>query len=192
MSIPSSGRVLSSKHRARFDAREPDLRQSSWTVTLAASLRARRGAHAIASEAKMLRSAYRRLITITLVGVAAACAGPAGSASTSPRHDSTVITAEDMTRVQATNLYDVVHRLHPEWLNQRTAATVGSLDSRAPAQPIDVQVFLDSQHIGTSETLKQLVVSTTSSLKYYSAAEAQTRFGAGNLNGVIQVIMTKP
>jgi hypothetical protein len=140
----------------------------------------------------MLRSAYRRLIVVTLVGLAAACAGPAGSASTSPRHDSTVITAEDMTRVQATNLYDVVHRLHPEWLNQRTAATVGSLDTRAPAQPIDVQVFLDSQHIGTSETLKQLVVSTTSSLKYYSAAEAQTRFGAGNLNGVIQVIMTKP
>jgi hypothetical protein len=140
----------------------------------------------------MLRSAYRRLIIVTLAGVAAACAGPAGSASTSPRHDSTVITAEDMTRVQATNLYDVVHRLHPEWLNQRTAATVGSLDTRAPAQPIDVQVFLDSQHIGTSETLKQLVVSTTSSLKYYSAAEAQTRFGAGNLNGVIQVIMTRP
>ncbi|MGE5102868.1 MAG: hypothetical protein ACM3SX_23020 [Deltaproteobacteria bacterium] len=97
-----------------------------------------------------------------------------------------------MTRVQATNLYDVVHRLHPEWLNQRTAATVGSLNSAAPAQPIDVQVFIDSQHIGNSETLKQLVVSTTSSLKYYTAAEAQTRFGAGNLNGVIQVIMTKP
>jgi hypothetical protein len=192
MSIPSSGRVLSSKHRARQDARAPDLRQSSQTVTLAASFRARRSAHFIASEAKMLRSAYRRLIIVTLVGVAAACAGPAGSASTSPRHDSTVITAEDMTRVQATNLYDVVHRLHPEWLNQRTAATVGSLDTRAPAQPIDVQVFLDSQHIGTSETLKQLVVSTTSSLKYYSAAEAQTRFGAGNLNGVIQVIMTRP
>jgi hypothetical protein len=96
-----------------------------------------------------------------------------------------------MTKVQATNLYDVVHRLHPEWLNQRTAAMVGSLNSAAPAQPIDVQVFIDSQHIGTSETLKQLTISTAMSLKYYTAAEAQTRFGAGNLNGVIQVIMTK-
>ena len=140
----------------------------------------------------MLRSAHRRLVLVILASLAAACAGPANSASSAPRRDSSVITAEDMTRVQATNLYDVVHRLHPEWLNQRTAATVGSLNSAAPAQPIDVQVFLDSQHIGTSETLKQLTVSTTQSLKYYTAAEAQTLFGAGNLNGVIQVIMTKP
>jgi hypothetical protein len=131
-------------------------------------------------------------MVVTFAGVATACAGAASSGSAAPRRDATVITTEDMTRVQATNLYDVVHRLHPEWLNQRTAATVGSLNSAAPAQPIDVQVYLDSQHIGTSETLKQLMVSTASSLKYYTAAEAQTRFGAGNLNGVIQVIMTKP
>jgi len=140
----------------------------------------------------MFRSARRRVVVVALGVIAVGCAGPPGAASSAPRHDSTVITAEDMTRVQATNLYDVVHRLHPEWLNQRTAATVGSLDQRQGAQPIDVQVFIDSQHIGTSETLKQLVVSTTSSLKYYTAAEAQTRFGTGNLNGVIQVIMTKP
>jgi len=143
-------------------------------------------------EGHMLQSARRRLVFVALVLIATACAGAASSGSTSPRRDSTVITAEDMTRVQATNLWDVVHRLHPEWLMARTAATVGSLNNAAPAQPIDVQVFIDSQHVGTSETLKQLVVSTTTSLKYYSAAEAQTRFGAGNLNGVIQVIMTKP
>ncbi len=140
----------------------------------------------------MLRSASRRLLFVAFIGAAAACAGAPSSAGTAPRHDSTVITADEMTRVQATNLYDVVRRLHPEWLTARTAATIGSLNSAAPAQPIDVQVFIDSQHAGTSETLKQLVVSTTTSLKYYSASEAQTRFGAGNLNGVIQVIMTKP
>ena len=140
----------------------------------------------------MLRSARRRLFLTVLTTFAAACAGAATSGGSTPRRDSSVITAEDMTKVQATNLYDVVRRLHPEWLNQRTAATVGSLNNAAPAQPIDVQIFIDSQHVGTSETLKQLVVSTTSSLKYYTAAEAQTRFGAGNLNGVIQVIMTKP
>jgi lipoprotein-anchoring transpeptidase ErfK/SrfK len=140
----------------------------------------------------MLRSARRRLFLTALTTVAAACAGAAASGGSAPRRDSTVITAEDMTKVQATNLYDVVRRLHPEWLNQRTAATVGSLNSAAPAQPVDVQVFVDSQHIGTSETLKQLTISTTTSLKYYTAAEAQTRFGAGNLNGVIQVVMTKP
>ena len=139
----------------------------------------------------MLRSARRRLLLTVLTTFAGACAGAATSGGSAPRRDSSVITAEDMTKVQATNLYDVVRRLHPEWLNQRTAATVGSLNNAAPAQPIDVQVFIDSQHVGTSETLKQLVVSTTSSLKYYTAAEAQTRFGAGNLNGVIQVIMTK-
>jgi len=139
----------------------------------------------------VLRSARRRLFLTVLTTFAAACAGAATSGGSTPRRDSSVITAEDMTKVQATNLYDVVRRLHPEWLNQRTAATVGSLNNAAPAQPIDVQIFIDSQHVGTSETLKQLVVSTTSSLKYYTAAEAQTRFGAGNLNGVIQVIMTK-
>lgn len=140
----------------------------------------------------MLRFAHRRVVLVTAMGVAAACAGASGSGSGAPRRDSTVITAEDMTRVQATNLYDVVRRLHPEWLTKRTSAAVGGLNAGGPAVPVDVQVFIDAQHIGTSETLKQLVVSTTSSLKYYSPAEAQTRFGSGNINGVIQVIMTKP
>ena len=51
-----------------------------------------------------------------------------------------------------------------------------------------MQVYIDSQRIGTSEMLKQIVVSSAASLKYYSAAEAQTRFGNGNLSGVIQVV----
>jgi hypothetical protein len=94
-----------------------------------------------------------------------------------------------MKDLQVSNLYDAVQRLHPEWLVQRNAASMGRASGRSSGtNDTDVQVYFDMQRAGNTDMLKQLPVSSVASLKYYTASEAQARFGNGNLNGVIQVI----
>lgn len=143
-----------------------------------------------------------RLAACAVVSAVAACASAAGSASSSDatagtsqsptpgRRDRTLITKSELRELPTSNLYDVVQRLHPDWLLKRTSATLGTATGRTPASDIDVQVFIGSQRAGTVDILKQLPVDGIESLKYYSASEAQGRFGNGNMNGAIQITMS--
>src|SRR5437899_785987 len=53
-----------------------------------------------------------------------------------------------------------------------------------------VQVYLDTQRAGTAEILKTMPIRGIALLRYYSASDAQVRFGSGNLSGAIQVVTT--
>ncbi len=99
-----------------------------------------------------------------------------------------MITAEQMRDLPVSSLYDVVQRLHPEWFTQRQAAKVAKAPG-ASTSDNSIQVYLGRQHVGNTDVLKQMSPNGTASLKYYSASEAQGRFGNGNLNGAIQVLM---
>lgn len=135
-----------------------------------------------------------RLILAAMAAITTACAGTAPSSRSTaaaadavPKRDRTTIVAEDMETVQALNLYDVVQRLHPEWLRSRSTMTTGQRTGTANTDS-EVQVYIDMQRGGTAELLKTLAVRSASAIRYYSASDAQIKFGTGNLNGVIQVI----
>jgi hypothetical protein len=116
-------------------------------------------------------------------------AGSSTSTSKSSRRDRTVITEEELKQTNASNLFEAVQRLHPEWLIARNGATVaGSRSAGAATGANDVQVYLDTQRAGSVDMLKQITTTRATTLRYYSASEAQARFGNGNLNGVIQVV----
>lgn len=95
-----------------------------------------------------------------------------------------------MKDLSVSNLLEVVQRLHPEWLSPRNAASVASPKTRAASSSTDVavQVYVDLQRAGTSDILSQMSPNMAISLKYYSASEAQARFGNGNIYGAIQVV----
>ena len=144
----------------------------------------------------MFRQTLSRCVVAALVLGSAACASAKPAASTTdagavaatsaPRRDRSTITAEEIAPLQVANLYEAVRRLHPEWLVARTTMTPGSART---AQPVaSIQVYVDGQKMGDAEHLKQFTVGSAVALKFYSAADAQTRFGLGNLNGVIEVI----
>jgi len=46
--------------------------------------------------------------------------------------------------------------------------------------------------VGGTEYLTRLATAQAESLKFFSPAQAQLRFGPGNTNGAIQVISTPP
>ena len=120
----------------------------------------------------------------------AACAAPASTGSSRPANSSRsdVITSDQMRSVQATNLFEAVQRLHPEWLMQRNASTFGAMGARKGSGNSEVQVFMGGQHVGGTDMLRQLPLTEAGSLHYYTAAQSESKFGSGYPNGVIEVV----
>lgn len=138
----------------------------------------------------MLAATLRRFILFVTAVATVGCAAATSGASTGPRHDRNTISTDELTSTQASTLYDVVQRIHPEWLVPHTQGTLGVPGSAVSGSGTDsdIQVFLDTQHAGGLEVLKQFTPTQAAQLKFYSSSEAQARFGNGNLNGVIQII----
>jgi hypothetical protein len=55
-------------------------------------------------------------------------------------------------------------------------------------QETGITVYLDNQRAGGLEVLQEMRSSSAASLRFFSASEAQSRFGMNNLHGVIQVV----
>lgn len=125
--------------------------------------------------------ATRLLITLfgALVSFSAACAS-AGNSQKSGSNDAT-ITLEEIESSHQPTLFDVVRALRPTWLR----ATPMGL---RPESDAGITVYLDSQRAGTLDVLRQMPSTSASALRFYSASEAQSRFGLGNLRGVIQIV----
>lgn len=143
----------------------------------------------------MIATTLRRVVLLITAATTVACAASAGGASPGPRRDRNTITADELKATQASTLYDVVQRLHPEWLVPHTQGTLGASGSGMSGAGSDtnIQVFMDTQHAGSVDVLRQFTPSQATQLKFYSSSEAQARFGNGNLNGVIQIVtMAKP
>lgn len=122
----------------------------------------------------------------TLLYSVASCASAGGSSSGARQSGSNdaVITLEEIENSHQPTLYDVVHALRPNWLQTAPTAVRGDRES-------GITVFLDTQRVGEVDMLRQMPTSSATSLHFYSASEAQSRFGLGNLHGVIQVVSTR-
>ena len=154
---------------------------------------------------------------VAVVVVAAAlcwgCASGGGSASgNTPKTGSSGITApkqrsggqdlilesEISSRAgEATNALQVVQKLRPAMLGQRQIASLqgqGGMGKGAP--PIkgtdvaagQVVVYLDGTRLGDVEQLRGITALSIATLRYYSASEAQLKWGSNHFGGVIEVI----
>jgi hypothetical protein len=108
----------------------------------------------------------------------AGCA--ANRAGRSPSNNTSIITQEDIESSHQPTLYDVVRALRPMWLRQLSTAVQNG-------QETGVTVYVDNQRVGGLEVLRDMTSTTAASLHFFSPSEAQSRFGLGNLQGVILV-----
>lgn len=124
------------------------------------------------------------------------------------------LTSDDLRASTATNLYELLQALRPNWLYGRGVGSVragrpirspmgggnsapsdGTEASALPAQgegdqasaSVSPRVYLDGAVIGDINKLREMLVSETESVEYLDAAAATYRFGAGNQSGVILV-----
>jgi hypothetical protein len=132
----------------------------------------------------MLRSVRAQFLTaaVAVSGVLAmsACVHP----TTGGIADSSVITEQELDSLKSSNALEVVQRLRPMFLSSRGRLSVQP--GNTPALP---NVYVDNQFYGDITTLQGISAATIETIRFYSASDAQYRFGRGNAAGVIGIFI---
>jgi hypothetical protein len=122
----------------------------------------------------------------------ASAAGGTAAQATSPaprRGGQNLITTDEIQKTVASNAFDLVQKLRPQWLRSKSmsvnpSATAGGGNTAAI-------VFLNDVRYGEIESLRSIEITSVRELKFLSAAEATTRWGTGYPGGAILVSANK-
>lgn len=136
-----------------------------------------RAVHSTDQEAVMPFRSPRRLAAIAscatailLTVAAGACASAGTGAGAGPRASAssrTEISQQEFAENASASVYEVVSRLRPSWLRTSTSSSATGAAT----------VFLDGQPLGGPDVLRRMSAGSVSRATYYSATEAQSRFG---------------
>jgi len=111
---------------------------------------------------------------------AAACASTGQQPGTGG--DENVISTEELRAAQITDLYSYIQAHRPRWLERRYGLTFNE------AQSYPLTVFMDNSPAGGVDQLQTISTTSVAEVRYYSPTDAEARFGAGYIAGVIQVV----
>jgi|SRR5881296_1272442 len=130
---------------------------------------------------------YRHALLISGIAIASACkSAGGGSAGTEARpatyQDRNLILQEELQRTSASNMFDAIRVLRPQWLRERPMITGGRSSGQG-----SLLVYLDGSQFGDPTSLRQISVSIVQEVRFLSASEAQARYGTQGLQGVIVV-----
>jgi len=126
----------------------------------------------------------RQVLVLAALVLVSACsstgAGSSADARPTPSTDRNLITQEELQRTSASNLFDAIRILRPQWLRQSpTIIRQGGEGS--------LLVYLDGVQFGDPTSLRQISLLVVQEARYLSASEAQARYGTQDLHGVIAV-----
>jgi hypothetical protein len=96
--------------------------------------------------------------------------------------DPQLITEEEVEASRAPTAYEVIQKLRANFLSYRGETSF----NRNNSQPYPT-VYLDGQQYGQLSILRNIPASQVSTIRLYRAWEATTKFGAGNMGGVIAI-----
>ncbi len=122
-------------------------------------------------------------VAIASVFFFTACAGQKSSGPGIPI-ERDVITADEIeaSKTESTaSAYDVVKRLRGNFLSYRGRTSLKNTSSPDPT------VYLDDQAYGPIASLRNIPASQVAYIRLYRSWEAATKFGMGNMGGVIAV-----
>lgn len=119
----------------------------------------------------------RPALALATIAIFATCASAGGSGSGG---DPDVITRADVEATAADNAFQVVRRLHPDWLITRGQATLDGGE--------EIVVYYNNSRMGGPDALRRIQTGNIQEIRFYSASEAQFKWGSGHLHGAIQVV----
>jgi outer membrane cobalamin receptor len=123
---------------------------------------------------------HARFLVTALAGVLFACTSP----RLTPGHvgESQLITEEEIERSRAPTAYEVIQRLRANFLSYRGETSF----DRNKSQPYPT-VYVDGQEYGPLSSLRNIPSSQVATIRLYRSWEATTKFGTGNMGGVIAI-----
>jgi hypothetical protein len=120
-------------------------------------------------------------MTVAVVTILLGCTPPRTAAARNT--DSMTITQDQIESLHATNAYDVVATLRPDFLHSRGRE---SSDPRFPG--VGVRVYVDDVWYGDANSLRGIPIGQVEEIRFYQSYDAQFKFGTGNTGGVIQIV----
>ena len=123
------------------------------------------------------------LLSLATLGCASGTATKSstpGTPGSTPNRDRNRITAEQLTRITANNVYEAVQQLQPQWLADRGTNTINGPKETAV-------VYIDGARFGDLENLRGMQLNNVAEIRYLTSAEASNRYGMGLPRGVIEV-----
>lgn len=109
-----------------------------------------------------------------------ACAHTQSLGQKAPRGDE--ISEEEIVASSAANAYEVVRKLRANFLSFRGKTSVNGTSNADPT------VYVDDQAYGPISSLRTIPASQVFSIRLYRSWEATTKYGMGNMGGVIAVV----
>lgn len=119
---------------------------------------------------------FLALASVVLLACSAPRVGP-GVVS-----ESSLITEEEIDASRAANAFEAIQKLRPNFLSYRGETSLNK--NRSTPYPT---VYLDDQEYGPINTLRSIPASQISSIRLLRAWEATTKYGTGNMGGVIAI-----
>lgn len=123
---------------------------------------------------------HDRLLALFLAFAFSACA----AAHTEPEIGSgnlEIITRDQILASRATSAYDVIKKLHANFLSYRGRTSFVDSASSMP------QVFMDDQIYGPVSSLKNIPAGQIAQIRLYRAWEAVLKYGSGLPGGAIAI-----
>ena len=93
-----------------------------------------------------------------------------------------VITEDQIEASRATTAYEVIQKVHANFLSYRGETSL----NRSTSHPFPT-VYVDGQEYGPISSLANLSASQIATIRLYRSWEATTKFGTGNMGGVIAI-----
>ena len=132
--------------------------------------------------APRMRLSWRGVLAPSLLVLAGCVTTGAGA----PNPSWEPVSSEEIRRSSASNAFDLVHQVRPNWLRGRG---ITSMRNREPEVPV---VYLGPVRQGTVEVLRAFPTNGLVELRYMDGTSATTRYGDGHGAGVIQVVVRSP
>jgi hypothetical protein len=107
--------------------------------------------------------------------------GQTGRASAPPDRRN-LVTQEELQGITSANALDAVQALRSHWLRPRASSLRSGGSMTLP------EVFVDHQHFGPLESLRQLRTESIQEIQFISPPDATTRYGTGYTGGIIHVL----
>ena len=123
------------------------------------------------------RYRFSALFVATVLASAAACASMKQKNSS----DRNVITAAEIEAADANTAYDVIVKLHANYLHSRGANSILLKENKEPT------VYLDQVEFGSINSLRGIPASNIAEIRFVSGWDAMTKYGSDHAAGVIQI-----
>jgi hypothetical protein len=129
----------------------------------------------------MKRAGLMPMVALLLLTTACASGGTGTSS-----HNLSELTRAEIEEAPVSNLYEVVERLRPRWLQVRAPKTLNG-------GPTEVVVFMDRSYLGGTDVLRQFNKFSVEKLRYLDAASAYASLagiGQRSIEGAIVIEMS--